>query len=260
MKTKNVLNYAISGIVLIATGYAASLALGPALAPPPPEVGRALARISMEGDLLRELAITVARATGGLALANLLGVGLGLCSGAIPSLWRIAAPLVTALQACPTFVWVSLALVWAGTGSVVPVAAVFAAALPPLFVGAAQGVLSLDKRTIAMSRLYGVPWHVRLRRLILPGLLPFWLAAFSHTLAAGWKVAAMAEFLGSSDGVGTRIFWAYRRMEMADLFAWTGAIVVLGISLEYALAAPLRRAAGSGGKQLNCRKDFHAAT
>ncbi|OPY61811.1 MAG: putative aliphatic sulfonates transport permease protein SsuC [Syntrophorhabdaceae bacterium PtaU1.Bin034] len=260
MEMKNALAPAVSVLMLVAAGYGATLALGPALAPPPPEVVRTLAVIGMKGDLLRELAITVARAMGGLALANLFGLCLGLCAGLIPFLSRICAPLITALQACPTIVWISLALVWAGTGSAVPVAAVFAATLPPLFVGTVQGVLSLDKRALAMSRLYRVPWSVRLRRLLLPGVVSFWLAAFSHTLAAGWKVAAMAEFFGSSEGVGTRIFWAYRRMDMSELFAWTFAIILLGVGLEYALTVPLRKMAARMGKKFSYQEGSYVAS
>ena len=36
------------------------------------------------------------------------------------------APLVAALQSCPPVLWISLVLVWAGTGSTVPVVVVFA--------------------------------------------------------------------------------------------------------------------------------------
>lgn len=240
--------YLIIAILILGGGYLTSFILGPALAPPPHEVAGALIRLTAGGEMQRDLSITVARATGGLILANILGVFLGLLAGLIPSLWRVSSPLITAVQACPTFVWISLALVWVGTGSAVPVAAVFAATLPPLFAGAAQGVMSIDRRALAMSRLYGVPWHALLRRLLLPSLLPFWLAAFSHTLAAGWKVAAMAEFIGSSDGVGTRIYWAYRRMDTDDLFAWALSIIALGVILEYTLASPLRLLAARRGK------------
>jgi NitT/TauT family transport system permease protein len=238
------LPYIVSGLLLAAAGYAATLLLGQELAPSPPHVFTALAGLALSGDLVRELGVTVARALAGVVLANACGIALGLCAGLQPGLLRLMTPLTAALQACPPVVWISLAMVWAGTGSVIPVAAVFAAALPPLFANVAQGVLALNPRLLAMSRLYDVPWPVRLRRLLLPGVLPYWLAGFSHTLASGWKVAAVAEFLGSHDGVGARIFWAYRRMEMTELHAWALAVILLGVALECGLVAPLRRAAG----------------
>lgn len=134
-------------------------------------------------------------------------------------------------------------MVWAGAGSLVPMLAVLAATLPPLFVNVTQGVLALDPRLAAMSRLFAVPAHVRLARLLLPAVRPYWLAGFSTTLASGWKVAAVAEFLGSHDGVGSRIFWAYRRLDMAELFAWALALVIMGLILEMGLVNPLRQLA-----------------
>lgn len=238
-----ILPYLVSAAVLLALAGLATLLLGPELAPPLWRVLAALGRLLRSGELPRELSITVVRTLGGVLLANLLGLLLGLAAGLRPLLFRLAAPLVAALQACPPIVWISLAMVWAGTGSVIPLVAVSAAALPPLFANVAQGVLALNPRLPAMSRLYGVPWRARLRYLLLPGVFPFWLAGFSHTLASGWKVAAVAEFLGSHEGIGARIFWAYRRMDMVGLHAWALAVILLGVVLECGLVAPLRRAA-----------------
>ncbi|MFH1060582.1 MAG: ABC transporter permease subunit [Pseudomonadota bacterium] len=235
--------YLVSGLLLMAAGWLASLLLGPELAPPPLTVLAELGRLAWSGALARELGVTVARALAGVAAANLLGVALGLAAGLHPAGLRLLAPLVAALQACPPVVWISLAMVWAGAGSLVPMLAVLAATLPPLFANVAQGALALDPRLSAMSRLFAVPARTRLTRMLLPAVRPFWLAGFSYTLASGWKVTAVAEFMGSHDGVGSRIFWAYRRMDMAELHAWALAIILLGMVLETGLVAPLRRAA-----------------
>ncbi len=260
MSKRYALSYSIAGIICVAAGYAATHMFGHQIAPPPHHVMQSLVRLALDGDLLRELSATVARTCGGLLIANVCGGVLGFCAGASPFLLRVTAPLVAGLQACPHIVWISLALVWAGTGSAVPMAAVVAATVSPLFVGVAQGVLSADKRALVMSRLYRVPKSRQILKLLLPGVFPYWAAAFSHTLAAGWKVTAMAEFFGSTEGVGSRIFWAYRRMEMSDLLAWTIAIVLLGICIEYALAMPLRSAAGQLHMKGSRQEDAFVAT
>ncbi|WP_449246812.1 ABC transporter permease [Desulfarculus baarsii] len=241
--------FAVSLAVMLALGWLATWLLGPELAPPPPLVCAEMWRLCLDGQMFGEMGATVVRALAGVAAANLLGLGLGLAAGLWPAALRALAPLVAALQACPPVVWISLAMIWAGTGSLVPMLAVFAATLPPLFLNVAQGVLALDRRLFDMSRLYDVPAATRLRRFWLPGVRPYWLAAFSQTLASGWKVAAVAEFLGSHQGAGARIFWAYRRMDLVDLYAWTGALVLLGVVLEYGLVAPLRQAAGRDGRK-----------
>lgn len=233
--------FLVSALIVSCALWLAGRLLGPELAPPPDAILAALWEIFRSGEAFRELSVTVARALAGLLLANLAGLLLGLAAGFTPGALRLVSPLIAALQSCPPVVWISLVMVWAGTGSPVPVATVFAAAFPFVFSAAAQGVMGLDRRVFAMSRLYGVPKTRILRRYVLPGVLPYWLAAFSSVLASGWKAAAVAEFLGSHDGIGAKIFWSYRNLNMDELNAWALALVILGVALECGLIMPLRK-------------------
>lgn len=164
--------FLVSALVLAAALRLAGRLLGPELAPPPEAVFAALWKIIRSGEAFRELFVTAARALAGIFLANLSGIVLGLAAGLVPGALRLLSPLVAALQSCPPVVWISLVMVWAGTGSPVPVATVFAAAFPFVFSAAAQGVTGLDRRVFAMSRLYGVPKTRVMRRYVLPGILP----------------------------------------------------------------------------------------
>lgn len=238
---RNLSPFIVSGLLLGAALYAAGFLFGPELAPPPAAVLAALWDLAQSGEVFRELSITVSRAIAGIALANLAGLALGIAAGFMPGTLRLVSPLVAALQSCPPVVWISLLMVWAGTGSPVPVATVFAASFPFVFSAAAQGVMSLDRRVFAMSRLYAVPKTRMARRYVLPGILPYWLASFSAVLASGWKAAAVAEFLGSHDGIGAKIFWSYHSLNMNELNAWALALIVLGVILECGCIMPLRR-------------------
>lgn len=235
--------YLVSAGILAVLAVLTSRLLGPELAPGPMAVLAAFRELTQSGRLFRELAVTMGHGALGVLLANLAGVGLGLAAGSRPGALRLTAPLVAAFQACPPVVWVSLVMVWAGTGGLVPVATVFAATLPLVFSNTAQGVLALDRRVKLMSRLYEVPWRRRLRYWILPGVLPYWLAGFSTTLATGWKAAAVAEFLGSHEGVGARLYWSYSKLNLEELNAWALALIGLGVILEAALVTPLRERA-----------------
>ncbi|MDL2283979.1 ABC transporter permease subunit, partial [Oxalobacter sp. OttesenSCG-928-P03] len=240
---KKVLPYVVSLLLLAAAALMANHFLGPELAPSPGAVMEAWWRLAQNGELFRELGYTLMRGIAGILLANIAGVVLGLAAGMIPGVLRMISPLVAGLQACPAIVWITLLMVWAGTGSLVPVTTVFAVTFPFVFSSTAQGMMGLDRRLFAMSRLYSVSKTKMLRLLVLPGIGPYWLAAFSTVLAAGWKAAAVAEFLGSHEGIGARIFWSYRRLNMEDLNAWALTLILLGVLLECAVIMPLRRKA-----------------
>lgn len=216
---------------------------GPELVPPFGAIAATLWDIVRSGEVFRELGLTVFRALCGVLLANLGGVALGVAAGFVPGALRAVSPLVAALQSCPPVVWISLVLVWAGTGSPVPVVTVFAAAFPFIFSATAQGVMALDARVFAMSSLYDVPRLRVMRNFVLPGIFPYWLGSFSSVLMSGWKAAAVAEFLGSPDGIGAKIYWSYHKLDMEALYAWALTLIVLGVVLECALIIPLRRKA-----------------
>jgi ABC-type nitrate/sulfonate/bicarbonate transport system permease component len=176
-------------------------------------------------------------------LANIAGFSLGLLCGRSRFLLELTAPAVAGAQSCPPVVWISLVMVFAGTGSLVPAATVFAASLPFVFSTTAQGVMGLPERQRAMSRLYGVPKTREFWRFTLPGVLPFYLAGLSTVLSASWKAAAVAEFLGSHNGVGAQIYWSYAKLDMEALHAWALAIIILGVILEGLVITPLRKRA-----------------
>lgn len=240
---KSIMPYVVSILLLIIAALMANYFMGPELAPEPGAVIQAWWGFASSGELFHELGYTLMRGLSGIILANIAGVALGLAAGMIPGMLRLISPLVAALQACPAIVWITLLMVWAGTGSLVPVITVFAVTFPFVFSSTAQGMMGMDKRLFSMSRLYTVPKIRLFRSLILPGIWPYWLAAFSTVLAAGWKAAAVAEFLGSHEGIGARIFWSYRRLNMENLNAWALTLILLGVLLECAVILPLRRKA-----------------
>lgn len=225
----------------LALGYAATAAFGAMMVPPPPEILARLLALLLNGDIAIEGLRTFSRGLAGVFVANLGGAALGLTAGTWPFAARLFRPLLAALNACPPVVWIAFAMVWIGSGGGTPVFAVAAATLPPMFLATLEGARAVDPRLAAMSRLYRVPLCAQLRQLVIPTVLPFWRAAFAHTAAAAWKVAAVAEFLGSGDGVGARIYWAYRRLEMADLYAWALTIMLLGVAVDTGLATRVRR-------------------
>ncbi|MBG0775905.1 MAG: ABC transporter permease subunit [Desulfovibrionaceae bacterium] len=243
MRLRSLLPHVVSIGLLLGAWTLASRALGQGLVPPPATVLPVLGSLLASPPAWAELGLTLAR--GGLALALALGAALvlGVPAGRSATAIRLLGPLVAALQSCPPVLWISLVMVWAGTGETVPLAVVFATVFPPLFANVAQGCMAIDPRLFALSRTYRVPRARVLARVVLPGVVPYLLAGLSYALSAAWKVAAVAEYLASGEGVGARLYWAYRMLDMPGLFAWALVLVTVGVGLEMGLVARLRRMA-----------------
>ena len=232
--------YIFSGSLILAGWWLVSELLGAGLAPSPLTTGHSLWLLLGEAETWKHISITVFRGLAGLALSLAAAVLLGLPAGLNRRIMDLVSPLTAALQSCPPIIWIALLMVWVGTGSMVPVAVVTAALFPPLFANVAQGAADLDKRLMAMAGLHRVPLGVVLRDLVIPGISPFVMAGLSYAVGTCWRVVAVAEFLGSSSGVGARLYWSYRLLDMPQLFAWALLLVGWGLSLELWLVRPLR--------------------
>lgn len=228
-------------VAMVALWGLVSWGLGSALVPSPLETATALGALVQEAESWHHMGLTFARGLVGLALGTGLALLAGLPCGLTPRVMDLINPAVTAAQACPPVVYISLLLVWAGIGSIVPVAVITIAVFPPLFLNIAQGIASADLRLLKMAKVFRAPRRLVVREILLPGIASHLLAGLSYALGITWKVCATAEFLGSGSGIGSRLFWAYRNLDIPQLFAWTLVLIGLGVFLELALIRPIRR-------------------
>jgi NitT/TauT family transport system permease protein len=208
-----------------------------------------LVTLALTPDFWVEIAITLFRGITALFFTILLALSTGIAAGRRERMMMMISPLVAMLQATPPILWITLLMVWAGSGSAVPIVVVIASLFPPLFANVAYSTAALDRRLFGMARLYHVGRYRILKDLIWPGIFPFFLSGLSFALGTCWKVAAVAEFLGSSRGIGSRIYWSYRMLDMPVLFSWAVVLIGLGVSVEWGLIRPLRAVVekGKGG-------------
>jgi NitT/TauT family transport system permease protein len=227
-------------LVLLVGWWGASAIFGQNVVPGPVVTFSELFRMVLTAATWRHVCLTLFRGVAGLAIALAAAFVFGVPCGLSKPLFDVVSPLVSAAQSCPPIVWISLLLVWISIGSAVPIVVVTVTVFPVLFVNIAQGVASLDRGLFQMARVYHVSRGRILREVVLPGIGQFTLAALSFALSVTWKVTATAEFFGSANGMGARIYWAYRVLDMPRLFAWTVLVVAVGVALEMGLIHPLR--------------------
>lgn len=232
--------YACSGLILLMVWWLATLSFGQALAPSPGRTFAALLVILGDIEAWKNIAATLFRGLAGLLISMAAALLLGIPAGLSKKTMGLVSPLVAALQSCPPVLWISLLMVWVGSGDAVPLGVVFASLLPPLFANVAQGVAAIDQRLLDMARVYELGRWRTLLKIVLPGLYPFLLASLSFVVGICWKVTAVAEFFGAPDGIGSRIYWSYRMLEMPQMFAWALILVLLGLALEVWIIQPLR--------------------
>jgi len=235
-----------AALICLITWVSATFFFGSNLVPSPLTTLLKLTSLIITTNFWTEVSITVFRGIIALAFAVSLALATGIIAGRHQLVMRMVSPLVAVLQATPSIIWITLLMVWAGSGSTVPIMVVTAALFPPLFANIAYSTAALPKRLFKMANLYQVGNYRILKDIILPGIFPFFLGGFSFAIGSCWKVAAVAEFLGSSRGIGAQIYWSYRMLDMPALFSWALVLIGIGVSIEWFMVRPLREIAGQG--------------
>jgi NitT/TauT family transport system permease protein/sulfonate transport system permease protein len=153
----------------------------------------------------------------------------------------VTARVLPFLNAFPTLGWAMLALFWFGIGTTSILFVEVAILLPFCMINVATGLNNLDSELLEMGRSF-TRGHVRLlRRLVLPMLTPYLLAAARISFGVGWKIALVAELFGATSGLGYLLNFARVRFDSPMIFATIATIIVIAVAVDRLVFAPLER-------------------
>lgn len=165
-----------------------------------------------------------------------LGVAAGAVLAALTSASRILDslfyPLLSMVKATPVASFIILALVWIGSDHV-PVFTAFLMVVPIVWSNVKNGIAKTDPGLLQMALVYRFGAARTLRRVYLPSVMPYFIAACTAGMGMAWKAGIAAEVLADTElSIGGRIYESKIYLETADLFAWTAVVVVMSVVLE----------------------------
>jgi ABC-type nitrate/sulfonate/bicarbonate transport system permease component len=191
----------------------------------------------VHGDLLADLAFSLRNIVVGLALATVIGVGLGLVIGEIPLLRMATAPLLDFARATPTVGFVPVIILTLGIGSGPKIFLICLGSMWPILLNTVSGVHAISPSVRETARGYRIPWSLRLRRVVLPGAVPQIVAGIRVALAIAVVLMVVSEIYGSPIGLGNFILESGSSFQVAQTWAGTILIGVLGYVLSVLLLA-----------------------
>jgi sulfonate transport system permease protein len=230
--------------IVLALGWEAAVRLGLVqgrLMPPPSRVFATLYQLAASGELLRHVIITTARVAAGFAL----GVAAATLVGALAGAWRLARDLVDptlqGLRAVPSIAWVPLFILWFGIYEQSKIILIAVGCFFPVYLGMLGAILSVDRKTVEVGRIFRLSTPALVRRILLPAILPEYVVSLRAGLGLGWMFVVAAEFMGASEGLGYLLVDGQQLGKPEQILAAIFAFAVLGkISdgLLLAAAAP----------------------
>ena len=175
-----------------------------------------------------------------LLAALVLGVALAVVMHLVPAVNRALRPLVVGSQAVPIPVLAPLVVLLLGFGLAPKILIVALVCFFPIVVNVADGLRDVDPDARRVLRsLHASRWQ-RLRFLEAPSALPSGFTGLKIAAAVAVIGAVLAEWAGSTSGLGHLVVTANAQLESARAFAATALLVAEAVAL-YALFSALER-------------------
>jgi ABC-type nitrate/sulfonate/bicarbonate transport system permease component len=221
----------------------------PVLLPSPIDTFRAMWSGMFGGKLGFDFLQTVQRTILATLIAAVIAIPLGIFLGASEKLYRSVEFVVDFFRSTPASAMFPLFLVLFGVGDRTKISvAAFGAALVILF-NVAYGVMNARKTRLLAAKAMGASRLRILTDVMLLESLPQTFVGLRNGVSLALVIVVVAEmFIGSTDGLGNRVFEAQQLFAMPDMYAAIFAAGALGYGLNLLFLLVERRYVHWSGK------------
>ena len=196
------------------------------LLPPPTAVAAAI-----DQSLFFHLAVTLAEALAGFAIASTGAFATALLFVRSPTLERGLFPIAIAFKTTPLVAIAPLLVLWMGTGWSSKIAAAALICFFPVLVNSVKGLKAADADYLELFRSLKASRAQEFRKLRIPYCLPYLFSALKISSSLAIVGAVVGEFVGATRGLGYLIMVSSSHLETDVLFSAIIAAAAAGIFL-----------------------------
>jgi NitT/TauT family transport system permease protein len=199
---------------------------------PPSDIARAFVELIQNGELVDAAGQSLRELVGGLAIALVVGIVVGIASGR----WRVVNnaidPIVSALYSVPSVALVPLiAVAFRSVGDAPRIATVALFAVFPILINTQQGVRNVDRQLLEVARAFNTSERRLWSDVIIPSATPYLLAGVRLAIGRGLIGMVVAEFFVGLVGLGYLIISYENVFRIDRMFVPVILIAALGIVL-----------------------------
>lgn len=204
--------------------------------PPPSQIGSSLVELASSGRLAANLVQTLTRLGLGVLFGGSVGALIGLLLGWSPAVRMVAEPFVAATHPIPKIALLPLVLIIFGIGEESKIVLISLAAFFPMLINAMVGVQQIEGIYWDVASNYGAHGFKLLRRVLLPGSMPYLLTGLRLALNAALVVTVAVEQLTARQGLGANIWLAWETLRTEELYATLFVIALIGLLVNWLLS------------------------
>ncbi|MCS0497219.1 ABC transporter permease [Ancylobacter sp. MQZ15Z-1] len=231
----------MSVIVVLALWQWGSSHVSGMLLPSPVEVIGKFLDPSWLARLMSALGQSLIQLALGFGLTLALAVPLGIVIGRSKLMRQMFEPLITAIYAIPPVAFVPFLVVWFGLFLEARVALVFLMSFFDVLIVMIAGARDVRRSLIDVGRSFGARNGQRLRLIVLPALMPFFVAALRVGSARAINGMITAELLFAAVNLGGLMKRSTQQFDTAALLSVVLLICLLGLVAQSLIAMFERR-------------------
>ncbi|MFD1039428.1 ABC transporter permease [Virgibacillus byunsanensis] len=219
-------------IVALWEGIVRAFNISDNIFPTASDVGLYLFSNIVDGTFLSHFKVTFIETIGGFVIGSLGAIVLGVLVSEIRWINNLIYPYILATQAVPKVALAPLFLIWFGFGISSKIALAVTMVFFPVLVNTVTGLQNANESQIKLLQAYSASrWQI-LRRVKLPGSLPYIFAGLEIAIVLSIVAAVVSEFVGANAGLGYLIIIYNNQLNMAGQFSVLILLGVVGMALS----------------------------
>ncbi len=185
--------------------------------------------------------LSLIRVGKGFLLAILIGTPLGFLLGLSAVFHRTFDPVIQILRPISPLAWLPLGLVIFKQSEPAAIFTIAICAMWPTVINTAVGVRSISPEYLNVGKVLKLSQMKTLRRIIVPGSLPYVFTGYRLSLGLAWLVIVASEMLTGAPGVGGFLWQEYNSLVYSHILLSIITIGLIGFGLDRLMGVVERR-------------------
>ena len=185
--------------------------------------------------------LSLVRVAKGFFLAIVIGTPLGFLLGLSTFFHKTFDPVIQILRPISPLAWLPLGLVIFRQSEPAAIFTIALCAMWPTVINTAVGVRSINPEYLNVGRVLRLSWMKTLRRIIIPGSLPYVFTGYRLSLGLAWLVIVASEMLTGAPGVGGFLWQEYNSLVYSHILLSIITIGLIGFGLDRLMGVVERR-------------------
>jgi NitT/TauT family transport system permease protein len=215
--------------------------IDPFYLPAPSAIAQRFWQLLLTGDVLAESWVTFIEMLVGLVIGAVAGVGCGLAVVRVSWAWPLIQPLVYFTYSLPRIALAPLFIVALGLGIWSKIATVVFAVFFVLLLNTVAGANDVGREYVRAAKALGCTDGQVLRKVVIPGTLAWIFSGLRLSVSLAFLSAVVAEFVGSTGGLGYRLQAAATYFDVVGIYTWMFVLGTCAVLLSAIVSVAERR-------------------